>query len=326
MKNIIHSLGFATVLFVAGNNQVGVSPGNTLPSTCIQGSITLLTSDNLLYVCPTTNNWVAVGGGGTTIPSGLVTVITSGTCPSGWTEESSLNGKMLRGTLAVNANVGASGGSDTITPTGTNSTSSFTPVGTINTPTIAWPASVPTNANESSHTHNVIATGTIAWPVNPPTHVGTAATFAGNALVTHAHELPFQIPSTTTIRQIAVATFGTGTARAATSVSPAFTANVTSAAVALSEAKSAGTPAGTVTISNQGTVAWPAAVPTLTGSSTASSAGSSHTHTISWPASVPTNSSLTFTGSSGTVSAPTFTGTQFDNRAAYTNVIFCRKN
>jgi hypothetical protein len=72
------------------------------------------------------------------------------------------------------------------------------------------------------------------------------ATFTGSALATHAHELPWQIPSTTTIRQIAVGTFGTGTSRAATAVSAAGTANTTSAAVALSQAVSAGTPAGTI--------------------------------------------------------------------------------
>lgn len=72
------------------------------------------------------------------------------------------------------------------------------------------------------------------------------ATFTGSALATHAHELPWQIPSTTTIRQIAVGTFGTGTSRAATAVSAAGTANTTSAAVALSQGVSAGTPAGTI--------------------------------------------------------------------------------
>ncbi len=111
-------------------------------------------------------------------------------------------------------------------------------------------------------------TGTISFPVSVPS-------FTGSALAAHAHELPWQIPSTTTIRQIAVATFGTGTSRAATAVSAAGTANTTSAAVALSSAVSGGTPAGTIT----------------------------------WPA-----------------SAPTFSGVAFDNRPAFTNVIFCSKN
>jgi len=104
-----------------------------------------------------------------------------------------------------------------------------------------------------------------------PAGIVSQPTFMGNALATHAHELPFQIPSTTTTRQIAAATFGTGTSRAATAVSAAGTANTTSAAVALSQAVSAGTP-------------------------------------------------------SGTVSQPTFTGTQFDNRSAFIRLIGCKKD
>ncbi len=57
----------------------------------------------------------ACGGSGTTIPSGLITFIAAGTCPTGWSEVSALNGKFLRGTLAANDDVGNTGGSDTIT-------------------------------------------------------------------------------------------------------------------------------------------------------------------------------------------------------------------
>lgn len=106
--------------------------------------------------------------------------------------------------------------------------------------------------------------------ITPSGTIG-ALTFTGSALATHQHELPWQIATTTTIRQIAVATYGTGTSRAATAVSAAGTGNTTSAAVALSEAKSAGTPAGTI-------------------------------------------------------NTPTFTGTQFDNRQAFTRVIICSIN
>jgi len=98
-------------------------------------------------------------------------------------------------------------------------------------------------ADHSAHTHSVtsnVAVGDHA----AHTHSVTSNVAVGNhaALGTHAHELPWQIPSTTTIRQIAVGTFGTGTSRAATAVSAAGTANTTSAAVALSQAVSAGTP------------------------------------------------------------------------------------
>ena len=71
----------------------------------------------------------------------------------------------------------------------------------------------------------------------------------------------------------------------------------TSAAVALSQAVTAGTPAGTVTITNQGSIAWPAGVPTI-------------------GAYTPL----------GSISAPTFTGTQFDNRSAFIRMIACKKD
>lgn len=264
--------------------------GTSLPASCATGDRFVLDSGGVKnWYCNATNSWrpaaapdtnygdstrflrgdwswqVPSSGG---LPSGLI-VMTLTSCPAGFSEVASLSGKFVLGTVAANGNVGTTGGSDNITPAGTNSAPAFTGN--------AWSAPA------------------VSWPAGVPTHSGTAASFSGNALGTHAHELPWQIPTTTTIRQIAAGTFGTGTSRAATAVSAAGTANTTSAAVALSQAVSAGTPAGTVTITNQGTVAWPAGVPTL-------------------GAYTPT----------GSVAAPTFTGTQTDNRPAFTRVIFCQ--
>lgn len=252
------------------NGQFGL--GTNLPGTCTAGLTYVRTSDFTMHLCTATNVWTQMStGGGSGLPSGFIGMVSSGTCPTGTSEVAALNGKTLQGTLAANGDVGTTFGSDTITPAGTNSAPSFTGN--------AWSAPA------------------IAWPAGVPTHSGITATFSGNALGTHAHELPWQIPTTTTIRQIAVGTFGTGTSRAATAVSAAGTANTTSAAVALSQAVSGGTPAGTVNITSQGTVAWPAGVPTI-------------------GAYTPT----------GTVGAPTFTGTQFDNRSAGLKVIFCKGN
>jgi hypothetical protein len=58
--------------------------------------------------------WVAQAGGG--LPAGVVVMVASGACPSGYTEVSALNGKMPLGTLDANANVGGTGGADNITP------------------------------------------------------------------------------------------------------------------------------------------------------------------------------------------------------------------
>ena len=234
--------------------------GPTLPTACRTGNVFWLQGGTTVtpYYCDAGAwaEWSTGSGGGAAVPTGAILFVISGTCPSGYVEETGLDGKTLLGTLAAHANIGTTGGADTITPAGTNGTGTVTPL------------------------------GTIAYPAGVPTHSGTAATFTGNALGTHAHELPWQIPSTTTIRQIAVATFGTGTSRAATAVSAAGTANTTSAAVALSQAVTAGTPAGTV--------AWPAGVPVLS-------------------------------GTSSTTSAQVFTGTQFDNRSNFVRLIGCRK-
>lgn len=224
----------------------------------------------ILCVDPDTGSLAATsafsGGGSATLPSGVVFLILSGTCPAGSTEVTALNGKMLKGTLAANGDVGTTGGNATITPSGTISAQTFT---------------------GSQVTTSAVSAGT-------PAGTNSAPTFAGSALASHAHELPFQIPSTTTTRQIASATFGTGTSRAATAVSATGTSNTTSAAVALSQSVSAGTPAGTVS------------APTFTGS-----ALGTHTHTDT---------------AAGTVSQATFTGNAIDPSPSFVKVIFCAAN
>lgn len=181
-------------------------------------------------------------------------------------EETSLNGRLPVGTLAANGNIGSTGGADSVTPAGSSSAPVFT--GT------AWSAPA------------------VAWPASVPTHSGTAASFSGNALGTHAHELPLHGGTTPRI----TGGYGTGTSIAGTR-SLTNAGQTTAQAVLLSQAVSGGTPAGTITVTNQGAVAWPASVPTI--------------------------GAYTPQGSN---SAPTFTGTQFDNRSAFTRVIFCRKS
>lgn len=55
------------------------------------------------------------GGQSAGLPSGLIVLILSGTCPTGFTQETALNGKFTLGTVAANADIGTTGGSDTIT-------------------------------------------------------------------------------------------------------------------------------------------------------------------------------------------------------------------
>lgn len=259
-------------------------------------------------------------------------MIDSGTCPSGFAEDATLDGKTLFGTLAAHGDVGTTGGSDSITPAGSISASFTGTPGIVPAETISG-----SDAAVSAGTPN----GSVSWPANPPTFAGNAGTvpaetiswpagvptFAGTALGTHSHELPFikAAGGTAALFMLASSVFGTGTSRAPEStITP--TASTTSAAVLKSQAITAGTPAGTV--------AWPAGVPT-NGTVSFTPAG-----TVSWPASVPTfagtalgthshgvgtltNGTVNFTPA-GSVNA-SFTGTGFDNRSAFTRVIFCKK-
>lgn len=57
------------------------------------------------------------GGGG--VPAGAIVLIVSGSCATtlgaGWTEETSLNGKFVLGTVETSADIGGTGGQDSVT-------------------------------------------------------------------------------------------------------------------------------------------------------------------------------------------------------------------
>jgi len=118
------------------------------------------------------------------------------------------------------------------------------PAGTV----IMVTTTCPSGFSEVAQANGRMPLGTLAANGNAGTTGGAdnvTPVFTGTPLATHAHELPFQISSTTQIRQIAVAAFGTGSSRPATA-QQTHTANTTNAAVALSQAVGAGTPAGTI--------------------------------------------------------------------------------
>lgn len=286
------------------------SPGTTLPPTCVQVGDTFVKTDATagakVYVatdvgppCVWEQQTGTASGG---VPSGLITFVVSGSCPTGWTEVTALNGVALRGTLAANGDVGAATGADSATPTvastsltaaaqaftGSSATTSAVSAGTP-AGSVAWPAGVPTNAG------GAFSEGAISWPAGVPTHSGTTATFTGNA-VTAA--------STTSGTKLVTGNTSTG-------VSPITTAT------------------GTVNITSQGTIAWPAGVPTI-------AAGIFTQPAISWPAGVPAFSgnalgthqhTLTATG---TNAASAVSGTITMNSVATVpssiKVIFCSKD
>jgi len=55
------------------------------------------------------------GADGVGVPVGGIILIVSGACPAGFAEEASLNGKFVLGTVAASADIGTTGGQDTVT-------------------------------------------------------------------------------------------------------------------------------------------------------------------------------------------------------------------
>jgi len=275
-------------------------------------------------------------------------MVASGSCPSSFSEVSALNGAMPYGTVAANGDVGTSGGSNSITPAGTNSTV------TGPAQVISWPMSVPTFSGSSgtvpaeSFTGSSVSTSsnsagtpagtnstvtgpaqTISWPAGVPAFAGTPFT----SVINHTHTVTTTwnvqggTTAATTGTHVMTSTATGGSARAPT------TGDVISATTA--------NPSGGVTsITPAGTISWPAGVPTnatstIPAETFTGTALSGHSHTVTatgtngtvsftpagtvaWPVSVPTNSI-------STIPAETWTGTAFDNRSAWYKVIFCVK-
>jgi hypothetical protein len=267
-----------------------------------------------------TTGWVQGQGysTGSGLPSGLITLVISGACPSGFTEVSALSGKFLQGTLAANGDVGTAGGNATITPTGTVSTpiltmNSYTPGGSVAAPTFTGTSSQSTSAVSAGTPAGTNATGTVtpagtnAWPAGVPTNGAIAiGSFVNSATATTGNCAATNIAA------------GTGSTTACKATAP----NLTVPAEGHS---------GSLT---PPTISWPAGVPVFSGSSSTTSAevftGSAlgtHSHTLT-PAG--TNSAPAFTGNSavltGSISQPTFTGSAVDPRPAFIKVIFCSAN
>ncbi len=72
------------------------------PVTCSNGEVLTYNSASQQYECQP-----AAGGG---VPAGAILLIVSGSCPSGYAEETSLDGRLPLGTLAAHADIGSTGG------------------------------------------------------------------------------------------------------------------------------------------------------------------------------------------------------------------------
>lgn len=297
------------------------------------------------------------------LPSGLITLIFSGQCASGWSEVTALNGVMLRGTVAANNDVGTTGGADTITPAGTVAAPSFTgtaatlthsgtavadhsytPAGTNSGAAVS--AHAGTNVTLSSHSGTAVA--------DHPSHTHTvtsnvsAADHTINQVVNHTHTVTVNDPGHAHNQRSQTATTGSASSwehgAIDTSSTAAETLPTDTAATGIT-ATTANPAGGVASITlqhaltnNQVTSGGPSA--TLTHAVTQPS---DHTVTVTQP-SDHTVTQATFAGTpatlphtvtqpsahsytpAGEISAPSFSGTAFDNRPAFKRVIFCAKD
>lgn len=157
---------------------IGIS--TSLPMTCSVGYMTYLTTGTVgFYVCTATDTWQLIGAPGAQIPSGSILLIVSGTCPTGFTESAALNGKMLRGTVAANMDVGGTGGSDSITPTVASLTAAAQTFTGSSANTSLVSAGTPAGTNGTVSITPLL--NAVAWPAGVPTYTGTVNTLAVTA-------------------------------------------------------------------------------------------------------------------------------------------------
>ncbi len=239
--------------------------GPTLPSGCVVGNVFWVSNGSTVtpYYCSsadTWSEWGAAGGGGGSVPAGSIVLVASGSCPTGFTESAALNGKTLVGTVAANADVGTTGGSDSPTPTGT----------------VAWPAGVPTFAGAAlgTHAHGIGSFATSA-------HSGTAV--ADHA--SHTHTYNTVIAHTHGFTDLRGAATGGATTNWNISTAAADTSSTVTTLLTASTGSASGTTAGpSATLTHS--VTQPSAH-TLSGSSEAVTGGTP-AGTNTWPAGVPT--------------------------------------
>lgn len=197
-----------------GGRSTVIRNGATLPATCTVGQDFFIHTTLGPHWCSATNTWLPVGE-----PAGFVGIVTTGSCPAGYTEVTALDGREPLGTLAANANIGTTGGADNITPAGTNTAPAFsgtmgntasisagTPAGTVAAPTFTGNAATLTgtigsiaatttpsevtlsaagqNTADQAHTHPA---PTLTMDSYTPSGTNGAPAFTGSGLAVHLH-------------------------------------------------------------------------------------------------------------------------------------------
>lgn len=200
-------VGVALVAWLTRPAAQSYGNGSIQPGTCVPGSTHVSTTAATFAICTANNTWTAVATP-SSVPTGAIIFISSGTCGSGYAEATDLDGKTVELTATTHSDVGTTGGSDTRTPTGTLSVptltmNSYTPAGSVAAPIFtgasavssAVTAGTPAGTNGASATSGncaatnvAIGTGaTNACKATAPNLTVTAQTFTGSALATHSH-------------------------------------------------------------------------------------------------------------------------------------------
>lgn len=182
-----------------GGQATVIRHGANLPAVCAANQDFFFKDGVGPYWCSALNTWSFIG-----TPAGFLGMIDSGTCPDGYTEDATIDGRMALATIASHGNVGSTGGADTITPMGTvgvpvfigissstSSDSAGTPSGSNSAPAFTGGGDS-TAFDLGSGTTVMAGTGVV---VAAHTHIHTftpdglvsAPTFTGVILPTHSH-------------------------------------------------------------------------------------------------------------------------------------------
>lgn len=211
------------------------------------------------YLSPETGQlasrqWVSDQIAAAGVPAGMIVFVASGSCPTGWTQVSSLGNYLLLTTAAA-GDVGTTGGSTSYTPTGAVAAPTFTgSAGTVPAPTFTGNAGTvpaPTFTGNSATTSDVsagtpagtnstsattgncaatnIAAGTgstTACKATAPNLSVSKQTFTGSALGTHNHTVTAAGTNSTVSFTPAGTNSTVSFTPAGTNSAPAFTGNV----------------------------------------------------------------------------------------------------
>ena len=118
-KWILLGIGISLFLVLLATHFMKNPPlAQTLPVACHDGWTFVDSTSNDLYFC-SVGVWHKANTSGTSVPSGLITLLIAGSCPTGWTELAGFKDRGIVGTIAADGNAGTVDGKLALDPAGT---------------------------------------------------------------------------------------------------------------------------------------------------------------------------------------------------------------